>query len=75
VVDTQGPVIFTRNGKPVAVLLAPADDDDLEQLVLARSARFQASFDPSRQSLEAGKGWMSDGFWKAAKRPALKRSS
>jgi len=41
--ETDGPVIITRNGKAVAVLLAPVDDDDLESLILARSPRFQAS--------------------------------
>jgi hypothetical protein len=30
---------ITRNGKAVAVLLAPYDDDDLERLMLGRSSR------------------------------------
>ena len=33
--ETEGPIVITRNGKAVAVLLAPADDDDLEGLLLA----------------------------------------
>jgi prevent-host-death family protein len=40
----EGPVVITRNGKAVAVLLAP-HDDDLERLVLARSPRFRAFLD------------------------------
>ncbi len=36
--ETDGPVIITRNGEAVAVLLAPVDDDDLEGLILARSS-------------------------------------
>ena len=40
--EKQGPVVITRNGRPVAVLLAPVDDDDLEGLLLARSPRFRA---------------------------------
>jgi hypothetical protein len=47
-------------------LLAPTDDEDLEQLVLARSPRFRALLDQSRQSLEQGKGLKSADFWKAA---------
>ncbi len=36
---TEGPVVITRNGKAVALLLAPLDDEDLESLRLSRSAR------------------------------------
>jgi prevent-host-death family protein len=42
IVETKGPVVITRNGKAVAILLAPVDDDDLERLLLARSPRFQS---------------------------------
>src|ERR1700758_3532079 len=52
----EGPVIITRNGKAVAVLLVPYDDDDLERLLLGRSPRFQALLNRSRQSIEEGKG-------------------
>jgi prevent-host-death family protein len=36
-----GPVIITRNGKPVAVLLGVRDDDEVERLVLAHSPRLR----------------------------------
>jgi prevent-host-death family protein len=65
--ETEGPVVITRNGKPVAVLLAPQDEEDLESLVLARSPRFQALLEKSRRSIRAGKGLTSREFWKAAK--------
>ena len=39
--EKSGPVVVTRNGKAVAVILAPADDEDLEHLLLSRSPRFQ----------------------------------
>lgn len=64
-VETEGPVVITRNGKAVAVLLAPVDDDDLESLLLARSPRFQALLRQSRQSLQAGKGLSEEAFWEA----------
>ena len=64
---TEGPVIITRNGKPVAVLIAPADEDDLDSLVLARSPRFQALLTKSRRSIAAGKGLSSSEFWKAVR--------
>ena len=63
--ETEGPVIITRNGRAVAVLLAPVDDNDLENLILSRSPRFQALLDKSRQSLKAGKGLSRQDFWKA----------
>lgn len=64
---TEGPVVITRDGKAVAVLLAPLDDDDLERLVLARSPRFQALLDQSRQSIQAGKGLSRAEFWEAVR--------
>ena len=62
---TEGPVIITRNGRAVAVLLTPVDDNDLENLILSRSPRFQALLDKSRQSLKAGKGLSRKEFWQA----------
>jgi len=41
----DGPLVITRNGKAVAVLLVPYDDEDLERLLLGRSPRFQALLD------------------------------
>jgi prevent-host-death family protein len=52
---TEGPLVITRNGKPVAVLLAPANEDDLDRLMLSRSPRFQALLAKSRRSITAGK--------------------
>ena len=63
--ETDGPVVITRNGRAVAVLLAPVDDDDLEGLLLARSPRFQGLLARSRQSIKSGKGLSREDFWKA----------
>lgn len=63
--QTEGPVVITRNGKAVAVLLAPLNDDDWESLLLARSPRLQALLAKSRESIQAGKGLSSQAFWKA----------
>lgn len=61
----EGPVIITRNGKAVAVLIVPLDEDDLERLVLSRSPQFQALLGKSRRSIAAGKGLSRNQFWKA----------
>jgi prevent-host-death family protein len=63
--EKEGPIIITRNGKAVAVIIAPVDDDDLESLILARSPRFQALLEKSRESIRAGRGLSSEQFWKA----------
>jgi len=63
--EKEGPVIITRNGRAVAVIIAPRDDADLERLILSRSPRLQALLDQSRASVRAGKGLSEKEFWKA----------
>jgi prevent-host-death family protein len=63
--QSEGPIVITRNGKPVAVLIAPVDDDDLESMLIARSPRFQEMLEKSRHSFREGKGLTSEEFWKA----------
>ena len=69
----EGPIVITRNGKAVALLLVPYDDDDLERLLLGRSRRFQALLQRSRQSLDQGKGLSEQEFWKAVRKRARER--
>jgi prevent-host-death family protein len=66
--ENEGPVVITRNGKTVALLIAPEDDDDLENLLLSRSRRFLSLLERSRRSIKAGAGLSRDEFWKAVKR-------
>jgi prevent-host-death family protein len=63
--ETEGPIVITRNGKAVAVLLAPQDEDDLERLLLSRSKRLQALLERSRKSIREGRGLSERAFWKA----------
>src|SRR5216684_4020312 len=60
----EGPVVVTRNGKAVAVLLAVTDEDELERLVLAHSPKFQALLDKSRRQIEETGGIPHDAFWR-----------
>lgn len=71
----EGPVVITRNGKAVGVLLVPFDDDDLERLLLGRSPRFQALLGRSRQSIKAGKGLSEKEFWAAVRKRAQERKN
>jgi prevent-host-death family protein len=66
--ESSGPVVITRNGRAVAVLVAPTDEDDLERLLLSRSPRFRALLGKSRASIEAGRGLSHDEFWDPAAR-------
>jgi PHD/YefM family antitoxin component YafN of YafNO toxin-antitoxin module len=59
----QGLVIFKRNGKAVAALLAVRDDEELERLVLAHSPRLQAILDTSRQQIREGEGVGHEDCW------------
>jgi prevent-host-death family protein len=63
----EGPVIVTRNGKPVAVLLAVTDEEELERLVLAHSPKFQAIVEKSRRQIEETGGIPHDVFWREVK--------
>ena len=71
--SSEGPVVITRNGKAVAVLLAPYDEEDLEGIILSRPPRFQPVLVRSRQSIKEGKGLSEKEFWEAVRKRAQKR--
>jgi prevent-host-death family protein len=59
----EGPVVVTRNGKAVAVLLGVEDDEELEGLLLAHSRKLRAILDAADGRIEAGAGIPHDEFW------------
>lgn len=59
----RGPIVVTRNGKPVGILLGAADEDELERLILVHSARFQKLIEKSRKQIREGRGIPFDQFW------------
>ncbi len=61
--SAQGPIVVTRNGKPVAVLLAVTDEEELERLLMAHSPRLQAILEAARQRIRAGAGIPNQEFW------------
>jgi len=69
----EGPVVITRDGKAVAVLVVPYDDNDLERLMLGRSPRFQSLLHHSRQSIRGGKGLSEKAFWEAVRKRGQER--
>jgi len=73
------PVLITRNGKPVAVLLVVQDKAEAEQLAGGRSRSLRSIFEEAHEQIQAGGGIPRDQFWREveqsrrAKRPARSR--
>jgi prevent-host-death family protein len=58
------PVLITRNGKPVAVLLAVHDKAQAEQLAVRRSRSLRSIFEAAHEQLQRGGGIPHDEFWR-----------
>ncbi len=61
--SAAGPVVVTRNGKAVAVLVGVADDDEVERLLLAHSPKLRAILDAADRRIDEGGGIGHDEFW------------
>jgi len=76
-----GPVIVTRNGRPVAVILGIQDEDEIERLLMAYSPRLQAILAASRKQIREGNVLNHDEFWaevatmRASKKRGRKRKA
>src|SRR5690242_9722999 len=54
--SATGPIVVTRNGKAVAVLLGVEDDDELERVLLANSRKLRAILDAAERRIKEGAG-------------------
>jgi prevent-host-death family protein len=70
----QGPVVVTRNGKPVAVLLRTAGQEDLERLLMGHSPKLQAILEDARKRFRAGAGIPHETFWKEVQAEAVRKT-
>lgn len=59
-----GPVVVTKNGKPVAVLLSMQDEDELERILMAYSPKLQRILDKAEKQIQAGQGIKHEDFWR-----------
>jgi prevent-host-death family protein len=66
----DGPVVVTRNGKPVAVILAVYDEEELERLLLAHSSKLQALLDAAERRIHRAGGLRHEEFWTAVEADA-----
>jgi prevent-host-death family protein len=70
--SATSPVVVTRNGKAVAVLLGINDDEELERILLAHSPKLRAILDAAERRFDAGEGISHEEFWhevESANRP------
>lgn len=77
-----GPVVVTKNGRAVAVLVGVSNDDEVDQLLLAHSRKLHEILSAADQRLSSGRGLGHDEFWQqvdaapkaaAVSRPARKK--
>jgi prevent-host-death family protein len=73
--SAKRPVVITKNGKPVGVLLGVDDEEELERLVIAYSPRLQSILNAARERIRKGRGIPHEQFWAQAERkqPPKKR--
>jgi prevent-host-death family protein len=57
------PVIVTKNGRPVAIMIGISDKDDLERIMLATSPKFQALLDEAERRIQETGGISHDNVW------------
>jgi prevent-host-death family protein len=65
--SATGPVVVTRNGKAVAVLLGVSDDEELQRMLLAHSRKLRAILDAADRRIDKGAGIGHDEFWHQVK--------
>jgi prevent-host-death family protein len=64
--SADGPVVVTKNGRPVAVLVGVQDEDEVERLLMGYSPRLREILDSSRKQINEGKGIGHAEFWAEA---------
>src|SRR5437870_12639813 len=70
-----GPVVVTRNGRPVAVIVGVQDEDEIERLLLAYSPHLQAILERSRQQFRDGQWLGEEEFWSQFERTQESKGS
>ena len=74
------PVVVTQKGRPRAVLMPVANEDDVERLLMANSAELMQLLDEADQRISASGGIPHDAFWSRIReqnkmrKPAAKRT-
>jgi prevent-host-death family protein len=61
--SVTSPVVVTRNGKAVAVLIGVKDDEDVERLILSHSRKLRVILDAAERRIDEGAGIGHEEFW------------
>ncbi len=69
----EGPIVVTKNGKPVAVLLGIEDEEELERLLLGYSRRLREILKAAEREIQAGQGKRHEAFWAEVEGEAANR--
>jgi prevent-host-death family protein len=64
----KGPVIVTRNGKPVAVLLSVKDAEEIEGTAISQSKKLRKVLQKGPAQVAKGRGIPEQEFWRQVKR-------
>ncbi len=59
----EGPIVVTRNGRAVALLLCVEDDDELEHLLMAYNPRLRRIVQEGLKSIRETGGLSEDELW------------
>jgi prevent-host-death family protein len=59
-----GPVVVTKNGKPVALLLSMADEDEIERMLMAYSPKLRRVLQAAEKQIRQGKEISHEEFWR-----------
>ncbi len=62
--SASSPVVVTRNGKAVAMLVGINDDEELERMLLAHSRKLRAILDAADRRIDEGSGIGHADFWR-----------
>ena len=64
-----GPVVVTRNGRPVAVIVGVQDEDEVERVLMGHSPQLRAILEHSRQQIREGQWLSEEEFWSQMEEP------
>lgn len=60
----DSPVVVTRNGKPVAMIVSITDEDEIERMMLAHSKKLKSILDDAAARIRATGGIKHEDFWR-----------
>lgn len=62
-ISKEGPVVVTRNGKPVAMLISIEDEEEIERMMMAYSPRLQRILKLAEEQIRYGEGIEHTDLW------------